>query len=104
MSNFVESGRVPRYEDQQRPRMRPAHDSLGFEDDFFLSAVRAPGNPHGARYRVKLPQAATTRADVLRHAEIKLDVARDVRAIGISAQRHEAIGVPRALRGDNNSS
>jgi hypothetical protein len=66
--------------------MYAAHEPLGFEHDFLLSAVRAAGNPHRARCCVKLPQAATTLADVLGHAEIKLDVARDMRAIWIGSQ------------------
>src|ERR1700761_1372914 len=85
------------HQHQQRTGMNAAHESMGFQNDFLLARVRAPGHPHWPGRSVQLPQLPSPFADIRRPAEVEFDVARHMSAIGIGPQGLEAIGISFAL-------
>src|SRR4051812_47838631 len=99
--NLLKPRHMPRHYSQQRPRMRAAHNLVRFEDVLLLTSVSAPSHPHGPGGSIKLTQAPPPFANILRYAEIELDVARDMRAIGIRSQGHEATGINLSLGSHN---
>ena len=66
MSNFLKSRRMPWHQNQQRPRLRPTHNLLRFEDDLLLTAMSTASHPHRPGGSVKLAQAPSPLAYILR--------------------------------------
>src|SRR5262249_44694711 len=86
---FRKTQRMPRHEHEQRFRVYAAYRAMSFEHQVFFAAVRTAGDPYRAAGSVELAQLATLRLYIGRQREIELQIAGDVRALGIGAERAE---------------
>jgi hypothetical protein len=94
---------MARHQHQQRVEAGGADRGLRVECGLLLALVRAAGDPDGARARVLRAQRGAPRADVGRQVEVELDVAGDVRALRVGADRAKALRIAFALRGDHDA-